>query len=211
VIRRAAIAGVLATACSLLTAVPVGPAAAVGADDTAASTLIVQTSPVGPSGHLLPGYRVAKHLSGATCRSHSRVTGNAYSCHVHFGYDPCWLTAKKAYVVCLPQPYGRKITKLRVARYVNAGGLGNPKPLPWGLQLANGVNTTLMLPGFGTVSGQEINYSFNDFKTVLVGSIDKSAPVWRVREARNVGRFRFKLAGWINIKKAWVGSPTRLS
>jgi hypothetical protein len=206
VIGRAAIAGAVATACLLL-AVPAGTAVA----DVTTATAVVQTSPVGPSGHLLPGYRVARHYSGATCKSHSPETGNAYSCHVRFGYDPCWLTAKRAYVVCLSQPYDRKVTRLHVARYVNAGGLGKPKAMPWGMQLANGVNTTLIPGDFGMVSGKQIYYSYDAFKRVLVGPIDKSGPVWRIQVAKTTGKFQFKVFGWIDIKKVWFGEPTRLS
>jgi hypothetical protein len=201
--------GAIAACTAVAIATLVTPTLSVAAPSGA--TVVVQTSPVGPSGHLLPGYRVARHLSGATCKSHSPETGNAYSCHVQFGYDPCWLTAKRAYVVCLSQPYDRKVVRLHVARYVNAGGLGGAKAFPWGLRLANGVNTTLIPGDFGMVSGQQIRYSFDAFKRVLVGPIDKTGPVWRIREARNTGGFRFKLAGWININKAWVGAPTRLS
>jgi hypothetical protein len=176
----------------------------------ALTTVVEEVSPVGPSGYLAPGFRVTHTYGGATCRSHSLVTGNAYSCHVRFGYDPCWATANRPYVVCLSSPYYKSVTKLRVARFVNSGGLGQPAGLPWGLLLASGKRTTLIPGTFGVVSGQNIHYSYNDFRTVLVGPIDKSGAVWRIREAKNVGRFRFKLGGWANIKKAWVGAPSTL-
>lgn len=175
------------------------------------ATRVVMASPVGPAGHLLPGYRVAKRLPGGMCKPTSTVTGNAYRCVVRFTYDPCWLTAKHAYVVCLTSPYQRKVTRIHVTRgYHNAGGLGDPVRIPWGLQLANGVKTTRIGGDFGKVRGQRINYSYNDFKVVLYGRPDKSQPVWRIRKARDAGGFRFKPAGWVAIKKAWFGSPTRL-
>jgi hypothetical protein len=208
VIGRNAVVVVLAAACSVLAAVPVGTVAAASAESR--GTVIENVSPVGTNGYLAPGYRVAHTLGGATCRSHSPTTGNAYSCHVRFGYDPCWATANRPYVVCLSAPYYKSVTKLRVARFVNGRGLGRPAGLPWGLLLANGHRTTLIPGTFGTVSGQNIHYSYDDFRTVLVGPIDKSGSVWRIREAKNVGRFRFKLIGWANIKKAWAGAPTTL-
>ncbi|HEX3708189.1 MAG TPA: hypothetical protein VHV76_16305, partial [Mycobacteriales bacterium] len=170
-IGRVAVAGVLTGLASLVAALPVAPAAARVAG-TVTATVVEQTSPVGPSGHLRPGYRVTRNMSGATCKSHSPETGDAYSCHVRYGFDPCWLSAKHGYVICLAQAYDRKVTRLHVARFVNAGGLGKAKPMPWGLQLANGVNTTLIPGTFGEVSGKAIHYSYNQFKTVLVGPID---------------------------------------
>lgn len=180
---------------------------------TKSGTVVVQATPVGPDGRLLPGYRVSRHLSGATCRTrmHHSETGNAYSCHVRYGFDPCWLTAQRSYVVCLAAPYHRKVTRLRVARFVNKGGLGKPATMPWGLLLSTGARTTLIPGKFGTAGGKAIHYSLDSrYKTVLVGPIDKSGPVWRIRKARNNGRFQFKVTGWVNIKKAWFGAPTRL-
>ncbi|HEX3897949.1 MAG TPA: hypothetical protein VHW74_02165 [Mycobacteriales bacterium] len=207
-IGRNTVVVALAAACSLLAAVLAGNVTIASA--APGGTVVANVSPVGANGYLAAGYQVSHTLAGATCRSHSPTTGNAYSCHVRFGYDPCWATANRPYVVCLSAPYSKSVTKLRVARFVNAGGLGQPAGLPWGLLLANGHRTTLIPGNFGTVSGQNIHYSYDDFRTVLVGPIDKSGAVWRIREAKNDGRFRFKLSGWANIEKAWVGDPTTL-
>lgn len=185
---------------------------AAGADSAApgGATVIEQVTPVGPGGFLAPGYKVTHTLGGATCKSHSPVTGNAYSCHVRFGYDPCWVTNNKPYVVCLTSPYYRRVTKLRVAVFVNRDGLGSPAAYPWGLQLSNGTRTTLIPGNFGTVGKYQIHYSYNEFRTVLVGPIDKSGPVWRIRQAKNTGRFRFKVTGWATITKAWFGAATTI-
>jgi hypothetical protein len=68
-----------------------------------------------------------------------------------------------------------------------------------------------VIPGdFGDVQGKKINYSYNNFKTVLYGQPDKSEPLWRIRKARDDGRFHFKPAGWVTINKAWFGAPTNL-
>jgi hypothetical protein len=206
---RTAVAGLLVAACSLLVALPAGLATAAPA--AAGPTVVVQVSPVGPSGYLQPGYRVVHTYGGATCKSRSFETGNAYSCHVRVGYDPCWVTATRSNVVCLSSPYSHSVTRLRVARYVNAGGLGAAAGLPWGLLLANGARSTLIPGNFGTVGSYQIHYSYNEFKTVLVGPIDKTGAVWRIRKARNVGRFHFKLDGWADIKKTWVGEASTLS
>ena len=208
---RVAIVGVALAVGSLLTAVPVGPAAANPAG-TVTATVVEHTSPVGPSGHLLPGYQVNHNYRGATCKSHSDEVGDAYACHLKFGYDPCWVTAKHSYVVCLSEPYAHKVARLHVVRFVNKGGLGKPKPLPWGLLLANGKRTTLLPGSFGTAGGEQIHYTLDSrYQTVLAGPIDKSGPVWRIRLAKNNGRFQFKLAGWIDIDKAWIAEPSRLS
>ncbi|HVW80827.1 MAG TPA: hypothetical protein VHB69_07820 [Mycobacteriales bacterium] len=206
--RLATTLAVLVGLCSLIAAAPGGAAA--DPDSGARATVVEEVSPIGPGGYLATGYRVAHRLSGATCRPRSSVTGNAYSCHVRFGYDPCWVSANKPDVLCLAAPYDKTVTQLRVARFVRSGGLGKPAGLPWGLLLANGERTTLIPGTFGVVHGQKIHYSYNDFRTVLVGPIDKSGPVWRIRVARNTGRFRFKITGWASIRKAWVGAPSRL-
>jgi hypothetical protein len=176
-----------------------------------AQTRVVMTAPVDAHGHLLPGYKVVKRLPGAKCRPHSTITGDAYKCVSHFTYDPCWLSGNDAFVDCLASPYSRKVTRLHVTRgYHNKGGLGEPKKMPWGLLLANGVKATVIPGDFGEVRGQKINYSYHNFKTVLYGAPDKSQPLWRIRKARDDGRFHFKPAGWVTINKAWVGAPTRL-
>ncbi|HVT64373.1 MAG TPA: hypothetical protein VHD81_04410 [Mycobacteriales bacterium] len=173
-------------------------------------TTVVTTAPVDGDGHLLPGYRVVKHDSGAKCSSHSAVTGNAYKCVTHFPYDPCWLSGNHSYVDCLASPYSRRVTRLHVTRgYHNKGGLGAAKKLPWGLLLTNGVKTTL-IAGIGKVDGKKIHYSYNKFRTVLVGNPDKSGPLWRIQKARDVGGFHFKIVGWVTISKAWFGAPTEL-
>lgn len=174
-------------------------------------TQVVMTAPVDGSGHLQPGYRVVKHIPGAKCAPHSVVTGNAYKCVSHFTYDPCWLSGNHGYVDCIPSPYSRKVTRLHVTRgYHNKGGLGAAKRLPWGLQLANGVKTTLIPGDFGEVRGKKIHYSYNNFQTVLVGSPDKSEALWRIQKARDVGGFHYKIVGWVSISKAWFGAPTLL-
>ncbi|HWC35326.1 MAG TPA: hypothetical protein VG650_10910 [Mycobacteriales bacterium] len=176
-----------------------------------ATTAVVMTSPVGPHGQLQPGYRVVKHYTGAKCTPHSAVTGNAYKCVAHFGYDPCWLSGKHAYVDCISSPYSRQVTRLHVTRgYHNKGGVGRAASLPWGLQLANGVKTTRIPGNFGTVQGQRINYSYDQFKVVLVGKPDKTGSLWRIRKARETGGFHYKIVGWVTITKAWFGAPTRL-
>ncbi|HWA65268.1 MAG TPA: hypothetical protein VG899_02730 [Mycobacteriales bacterium] len=204
IVTTAALAGL----CCVTWVMPTGAATERPASR---ATVIEQVSPVGAGGYVASGYHVVRTLGGATCRSHSPTTGNAYSCHVRFGYDPCWVTATHPYVVCLSAPYDKSLTRLRVARWVNAGGLGKPAGLPWGLLLANGHRTTLIPGNFGTVNGQNIHYSYDDFRTVLVGPIDKSGEAWRIRVAKNDGRFRFKLTGWATITKAWVGAPTTLA
>lgn len=168
-------------------------------------------APVDDNGHLLPGYKVVKHQPGAKCTPHSTFTGNAYKCVTHFTYDPCWLSGNHDFVDCVASPYSRKVTRLRVTRgYHNRGGLGAAKKLPWGLLLTNGVKTTVIPGDFGSVQGQKINYSYNNFKTVLYGPPDKSGSVWRIKRARDNGRFHFKPAGWVTISKAWYGAPTKL-
>jgi len=199
----------------LLLAVLAGLAGAIVAPTPApaatAETRVMMTAPVDADGHLQPGYKVVKRLPGAKCTPHSTITGDAYKCVSHFTYDPCWVSGNHAFVDCLASPYSRRVTRLHVTRgYHNRGGLGHPKRLPWGLLLANGVKTTVIPGDFGQVQGQKINYSYDNFTTVLYGPPDKSQPLWRVRKARDDGRFHFKPAGWVTISKAWIGAPTRL-
>jgi hypothetical protein len=202
-VRRLWLVVLAATAGAMVAPVP-APAAP-------SETRVVMTAPVDDAGHLQPGYRVVKRLPGAKCTPHSTITGNAYKCVSHFTYDPCWLSGNHAYVDCLALPYSRKVTRLHVTRgYHNKGGLGEPKKLPWGLLLANGVKTTVIPGDFGEVQGKKINYSYNNFKAVLYGPPDKSEPLWRIRRARDDGHFNFKPAGWVTIDKAWFGAPTRL-
>jgi hypothetical protein len=195
----------------VLAAIAVAVAVPASAPASPTETQVVVTAPVDDAGHLQPGYRVIKHFTGAKCTPHSVVTGNAYKCVAHFTYDPCWLSGNRAYVECLPSPYSRKVTRLHVTRgYHNKGGLGTAKKLPWGLLLTNGVKTTLIPGDFGDVHGQKIHYSYNNFKIVLVGNIDKSGALWRIRKARDVGGFHYKVVGWVTIDRAWYGAPTRL-
>jgi hypothetical protein len=187
--------------------IPASPTAVAAPSETK----VVMISPVGDDGHLLPGYQVVKHQPGAKCTPHSTFTGNAYKCVTHYTWDPCWVSAQRAYVDCLRSPYSRKVTRLHVTRgYHNAGGLGAAKKLPWGLLLGNGARAIVIPGDFGDVQGKKINYSYNSFKTVLYGQPDKSQGLWRIRKARDNGRFHFKPDGWITINKAWFGAPSQL-
>jgi hypothetical protein len=173
-------------------------------------TTVLHVSPVTAGGQLRAGYTVTQHRSHAHCSTGSEATGNAYRCFAGNGvFDPCWVTANKAFVDCLAAPYGHKVARLHVARpYDNAGGLGSAAALPWGLQVRGGTRATLLQGATDVVHGKRINYSLKGFSRVLIGNVNKKHAIWRIQEAhRSAGHYH--VTGWVELSKAWFGQRSR--
>jgi hypothetical protein len=178
----------------------------------AAPTVVQHVRPVGKSGNLLPGYLSANSRSGAHCSSGSEAIGNAaYRCIAHdLVYDPCWVTANRTFVDCLPHPWSFNVTQLHVTKgYNNVGLSSHVATIPWGLELTNGVLCGLVQGATGTVGAKRISYTCQHVKYVLVGKVDKVHSAWRIHKARSTGGGHYKLDGWVTISKAWLGKPSR--
>jgi hypothetical protein len=196
--------------------------ATVGASPGAAAARAARTSihisrPVDAAGQVKAGYTTTRHLSGGQCSAGSDATNDAYRCFTgHFVIDPCWVTDRRAYVVCDTDndPYTHRLVQLHVTKgYGNhngpPGGVGSRSTGPWGVTLANGWRCHDLEGAHGSTHGQVITYSCAHTSTVLVGQVNKHRPRWRIRTARYVGHGRFALSRDIAITEAIFGGRSR--
>jgi hypothetical protein len=182
------------------------------APTAAAKTVVVHLRPVGAGGKLLAGFKVTARHSGANCSSGSEAIGaGGYRCFAGNGvYDPCWVSSNRSYVYCLAAAWSFDVARLHVTKgYDNHGFSSHVTKLPWGLELANGTLCGGEQGATGVVDGKRISFGCQHVKYVLIGGVDKHNSAWRIRKARSTGGGHFKLAGWVNISKAWLGKPSR--
>jgi hypothetical protein len=175
---------------------------------SAAPTVVSRVRPVDAHGNLLGTYRSIRSRGGARCSSGSDAVGaGAYRCIAgHTVYDPCWVSANRAYVYCLSAPWSFEVVQLHVTRgYNNVGFSSHLSKTPWGLQLSNGQQCKGVQGSTSTVSGKRIGYRCQRVKYVLVGQIDKHHRAWRIRKAVRTSGGHYKLDGWVAITNAWLG------
>jgi hypothetical protein len=176
-----------------------------------ARTATLHVAPVGHRGHLRSGYRVVDRVGGASCIYGSEPVGHAYRC---FGgdsgvYDPCWVqNTRKPNVLCLGTPWLHRVVQLHVTRGFNdsAGTIGS-RFGPWAMRTVSDHRCYFSQGATGTVNGFRLNYGCGG-KITLVGDVDKSQPVWRIRKAIYVGNYHYAMDGWVNLSKTWYGKAT---
>jgi hypothetical protein len=211
-VRRLATSLVLVLTMFVSVSLSLGHAAAHPAmSRTAAPTVVERIRPVGPAGNLLTGYESTHSHRGAHCSAGSEATRSAYRCIAHNRvYDPCWVSANRAFVDCLNDPWGFDVVQLQVTKgYDNAGFSKRTASIPWGVQLANGQLCGLLQGATSTVHGRRVNYGCQHVKYVLVGNVDKHHKVWRIRKAHPTSGGHFKVTGFVDVTKAFFGKPSR--
>jgi hypothetical protein len=185
-------------AASLLVAA-VLPASA----SAAARTRVVHVSPLTKSGHVRPGLRVVSTKPG-TCLPSSEAVPGAYRCFSdsNLVLDPCWKAGAHT-VLCLPAPWARTATRMRVRGRL-AKPSGGAASLPWGVKLRGGERCVLLQGASSVVGGRRVNYGCSRTR-FLAGRPDRHHAVWRIRRARLKSGGRFVLGAAAAIATAYYG------
>jgi hypothetical protein len=183
-----------------LLAVPLLVAAVLPA---AARTRVVHVSPLTKSGHVRPGLRVVSTKPG-TCLPSSEAVPGAYRCFSdsNLVLDPCWKAGTHT-VLCLPNPWARTATRMRVRGRL-AKPSGGAASLPWGVKLRGGERCVLLQGASSVVHGRRVNYGCSR-TSFLAGRPDRSHRVWRIRRARLASGGRFVLGATAAIATAYYG------
>jgi hypothetical protein len=209
--RRVATSTVFVVAALVAAPVSAGNAVSSAAahPSALAPTTVVHVSPVDSKGNLLAGYTISHDRGGASCEAGSEETGNAYRCFTSkFVYDPCWVASGRAQVICPAAPWSFKAVRLEVTKgFDNVGYSKRSAITPWGVQLTNGVQCSLIAGASGAVNGKRINYGCQHAKYVLIGNVDKHGKVWHIDKAKPV-HGGFKADGSVKLSKAWFGKAS---
>lgn len=182
----------------------------------AAPTAMRHVSPVDSSGVLADGYHVGRHYGDARCQRGSAMTGSAYRCFTSRSpagvYDPCWVTADAAQVLCLVRPWVRRAVQLHVTGgYDDTDGFGK-QPRPWAARLSTGERCLLHPAAVESTHGQAIHY-YCRHHVALAGAIDRRHPTWRVHAYRNTTPHgvtaTYEALGRVAVATVWRGKPSR--
>jgi hypothetical protein len=175
-------------------------------------TAVIFIRPVGPQGHVLPGYTVTSLSGHGDCsRGSESIGAEGYRCFASDGVsDPCWVeSVKRAFVVCQSAPWTRSVWRIHVSKGFDNAGAGTGEPGdPWGLVTAAGAEFDWVDGGTSAVHGMRVNYGSTATHIVLVGDVDKAHRVWRIRRAKRVGPDSYVLDGWVRISTAWYAKPS---
>lgn len=168
----------------------------------AAHTRVVRVSPLTRSGQVRPGLRVVTTKPG-TCQPFSEVVAGAYRCFSdsNLVLDPCWRKSAHT-VICLPNPWARTVTRMRVRGRLGAPGRAL-SALPWALRLRGGERCVALQGATGVAGGRRISYGCFDGRQ-LAGRPDRRRAVWRIRRVRRSGG-HFSLDGSAAITTAYFG------
>jgi len=195
VAASAVVAAVTASRPKVTTASPGASANLVG------STSLKRISPLNDQGHLKARYTVVASDRGY-CWTSSFMNGRLYRCfRGNTIMDPCWKETGRHSVVCLVKPWSTNVDRLRLTRRLPATGTSRA-PL-WGLRLGGGVRVSCLLStgAVGTVGNHPISYLCRR-GWVLLGSPDRTRPVWTTLTAKGTGA-HYDLRGRRPLTTAW--------
>lgn len=191
---------VVALVVSLLPAV--GSAAAQRAQ--AAATVQVNVNPVGPNGHLKPGYDVAYTLFGANCYTSSDLFPGTYRCILgHSILDPCWprIDASGRYheSYCLRLPWLHDGIVIRGRHVPLRHEVGRRL---WGLHTTDGYGCSISGGAHDLFHGQPVLWRCASGARWLLATPDRSTPQWQITEViYRDGHFQDPHR--VGITKAW--------
>lgn len=157
------------------------------AQEASTSTQVRIFTPYTTNG-LSIGLAVTDEVSGS-CFASSVASGarpDAWRCTVdNTIYDPCFenLFGDQKTLACAESPFPANVVLLTLTADLPAaqhiGELDVTKAMPWALELENGEKCTLLTGATASVAGMRINYGCSE-NAYVVGSIDRSLPLWRV-------------------------------
>ena len=196
-------------------------AAAVATGASPRTTVVTNVTPFTADGHLRSGLRVVRQATGICGPGSDALPNDVYRCHFDsLIVDPCWrdYRAVAPAVVCLEEPWGRTVIRLRLATApAPSSGRANLKAEPWGIHLRSGTRCLAFQGAHDTLTGKEggavIDYYCGRTLLALIRGIDRSHPTWTIRAARITHRFShpYKLIGRVAIETAWFGGNNPLS
>lgn len=169
--------------CALVIGVLTAPAASAQRAQ-AAATVQVNVSPVGPGGHLKPGYTVAYSIWGGDCYTGSDLFPGIYRCILgHTILDPCWprIGASGAYhgSYCLRLPWLHDGIVLRGKHAALAHQKGRRL---WGLRTSDGFGCTTSGGAHDMFHGQPVLWRCAAGARALLAMPDRSTPQWQITE-----------------------------
>lgn len=164
-----------------------------------AATYVHHVSPINKVRKLKRGYRVTAAGRGS-CWTSSFLHPELFRCFLgNYIEDPCWPEGRGASVLCLPRPWSRDVTRIRLTKRL-------PQPSPgrgaiWGLTLLSG--NRCQVPG-GTHEvwrGHDVNY-YCHRRWVLLDAPDRTRRTWHIRTARRV-HHHYEGRGLRQLTDAW--------
>jgi hypothetical protein len=184
------------------------------------TTIVAGVTPFAADGHLRSGLRVVRETAGFCGPGSDVLTNDVYRCSsANLIFDPCWrdYRAVAPAVVCLGEPWGRTVTRLRLAvTPAPSPGHTNLKAEPWGITLGSNERCLAFQGAHDTVTGKEdgavVDY-YCSRTLALVRGIDRSHPTWTIRAAHITHQLArpYVLIGRVAIRTAWFGGNNPLS
>lgn len=165
------------------------------------ATVVRRVSPLNAKGHLRARYTVTSTHRGY-CWTTSEVNGHLYRCFMgNYVMDPCWKESGRHSVVCLTEPWSKKVIRLKLTKHLPAKDSYGPGI--WGLRIGGvGVNCVVAMGATGTVGTHFISYFCQRGWVLLGNHPDRSRPRWTMLTARRVGH-HYELRGRKPLRVAW--------
>lgn len=171
-----------------------------------AATHEVTYSPFAPGGALRTGLRATPAYGGSCTTGSFVVPGDAvFRCFAgNLISDPCYRdaaqsNAARAVVVCVGDPWTRKVVRLRVRGKLDSSYGARKGGPPWALRLASGARCVFLEGATNTVRGLRVNYGCSG-GIELAGSPDTSRATWRIRK---LTRHADPALRWVAVAAAW--------
>ena len=195
------VAAVIAVVTATTTKVTTASSGARASVVTQQPTTVKRISPLNGQGHLKARYAVVSSSRGY-CWTTSFMNGRLYRCfRGNTIMDPCWKETGRHSVVCLLEPWSTNVHRLRLTRRLPATDTSAARL--WGLRLGGGVGVNCLMStgATGVVGKHPISYLCRR-GWVLLGSPDRSRPLWTMLTAKQVGT-HYDLRGRKPLPTAW--------
>jgi hypothetical protein len=138
-----------------------------------------------PAGKLSSAFTVGSRARGS-CWTASLASGAADAWRCAAGnaiHDPCFAASPHAAtVVCFLDPW-HPVTILALTKPLPRHGPTLAQTLPWAIETTDGRRCTYLTGATAPMGGERINYGCTD-RSYLIGSPDRSKPLWTIRSSR---------------------------
>jgi hypothetical protein len=138
-----------------------------------------------PAGKLSSAFHVGTRASGS-CWTASLASGAADAWRCAAGnaiHDPCFAASPHAKtVVCFLDPW-HPVTILALTKPLPRHGPTLAQTLPWAIETTDGRRCTYLTGATAPMGAERINYGCTDH-SYLIGSPNRSTPLWTIRSSR---------------------------
>jgi hypothetical protein len=138
-----------------------------------------------PAGKLSSAFHVGSRASGS-CWTASLASGAADAWRCAAGnaiHDPCFAASPHARsVVCFLDPW-HPVTILALTKPLPRHGPTPAQTLPWAIETTDGRRCTYLTGATAPMGAERINYGCTDH-SYLIGSPNRSTPLWTIRSSR---------------------------